>query len=136
MEDYSWEHGQSVEEVLNTYWKKAEKLLILHQQRKAVRQLIDRKNALVAGIVANTNIDGQKGEKGKRLEEIEEKYRVAIDRVYGVKEEDIPGEFKKKIDKEDPFFGAIDTEYMDNIQLPPGYEEVKKALADAEYDQE
>jgi hypothetical protein len=77
-----------------------------HAKRKAIAQLIEVKNMMIAGVWGNSNYDPQEeGKEGSRtgmLQQIEDGFNRAVVEIRtGVKPED------NEIDWTDPFFAAI-----------------------------
>lgn len=54
---------------------------------------------MVTGVWANPNYDGEEGTRNRILKQVDEWYREAAEALYAPK--------SKKIDKDNPFFGAM-----------------------------
>lgn len=77
-----------------------------HAKRKAIAQLIEVKNMMIAGVWGNSNYDpqeeGKEGARGGMLQEIEDGFhRACMEIRTGVKTQE------EEIDWTDPFFAAI-----------------------------
>lgn len=70
-------------------------------KRKAIDRATDVRNAMIAGMWANTNLDDNKGTRSQHLEEIQHSYDQTVKEIYtGIREEDIDL-------NQDPFFAAM-----------------------------
>lgn len=70
-------------------------------KRKAIDRATDVRNAIIAGMWANTNLDDNKGTRRNALEEIQNNYDDTIEEIYsGIRREDIDL-------NSDPFFAAM-----------------------------
>jgi hypothetical protein len=86
-------------------------------KREAAGQLNARRNAVVAGVYANTNMDSQKeGQEPPRkqmLEQVDASFDAVLAAIYGVKQAEV------KLD-EDPFFAAMKLPPEIEAPLAPG----------------
>ena len=72
-----------------------------HTKREQVERVNRERNAYISGLLANTNLDDNKGSKRNALQSIDYSYHEALKSIYNVIKE-------KELDfKEDPFFAAI-----------------------------
>lgn len=70
-------------------------------KRKAIERATEVRNAIIAGLWANTNLDDNKGSRSRALEEIQNNYDDTIEEIYiGIRREDIDL-------NDDPFFAAM-----------------------------
>lgn len=70
-------------------------------KRKAIERATDVRNAIIAGLWANTNLDEKQGARQQALEEIQSNYDDTIEEIYtGMRREDIDL-------STDPFFAAM-----------------------------
>ena len=92
-----------------------------------------RKLAVITGIVANTNMDGEDEKKSKLLEDLEETYRLEAGRILGTEKTDeelaAEGEFAP-FDMDNPFFRKA---YEGMPKVPDGYVYIPE---DVEFDQD
>jgi len=73
-----------------------------HVKREAVERLTDVKNAMVAGLWANSNLDDGKNTRQKMLQDIEETFSSALHEIYTGRTPEVDVDLKN-----DPFFAAM-----------------------------
>ncbi len=67
-----------------------EALYLAFQKRKIAEELSNRRNLQIAAIMSNPNYDEKEVNKEKVIEDIEEAYKDAINKVYGyIREDDV-----------------------------------------------
>jgi len=101
IESYTAEHPETIEEVLSWPAIKFEYLYRAHVRRKAIEEATAYKNAMVAGLHANTNLDDGKQTRQNLLNDIENRHLETINLIYN-------GKTDEELDYEsDPLFAAI-----------------------------
>jgi hypothetical protein len=103
---YSSEHGESIEELKNWYWRTFEVMFEAFMKRKAVSEAREIKNSMISGLWGNANYD-EKNYREKALKDIEENYQNAINVIYNGEEA-----YEVKYDQGDLFSG-IPEEWRD-----------------------
>lgn len=88
-------------------WKRFETLYSAHTKRIAVEEATQIRNAMIAGLWANTNLDDEKNTRSLALEQIEESHREAIAHIYAY---DSLEEQEPDILKTHPLFTAMKLE--------------------------
>lgn len=74
---------------------------LAYQKRKVVEELVLRKNLQIAAILSNPNYDQKEVNKKQIIEEVEDNYTEAINKVYG------HVSYEDEVDFENnPFFSA------------------------------
>lgn len=77
----------------------------------AVRELLERKHAMISGLWANPNLDGEDKEtRGRAIKQIDDQHNEAIRKIYG---EDLEIE----VDESHPFYAK-----MKQVELPDDFE--------------
>jgi hypothetical protein len=107
-------------------WKKFEAMFLAYQKRKASERVEAVRLALVTGLWANSNYDGDgKGANPRdvALQEIEDMAATALATLYGSPTQD---GLKKDIDKSDPFFAAMKVPGLPEEFTPQMEEEATK----------
>lgn len=95
------EHPEKIEEILNWPSIKFEYLYRAHVRRKAIEEATAYKNAMVSGLMGNTNLDDGKQTRQNILNDIEERHLETIFTIYN-------GKIDEELDYEsDPLFAAI-----------------------------
>jgi len=88
LEAYTSEHPESIEEVLSWPPIKFEYLYRAHVRRKAIQEATAYKNSMVAGLMANTNLDDGQQTRQNILNGIEEKHLETIFTIYNGKRDE------------------------------------------------
>lgn len=114
IEAYTAEHPETATEFINWPWRKAEAFYDAHVKRKAVEAASRVKEAMIAGLWGNTNLDDGKQTRKNMLIEIEEAYDHAIKMIYSGESDEIDQETIES----DPFLSAMSFDWAGENKKP------------------
>jgi hypothetical protein len=108
LENYSAHHPESMYELLYEWpWQKFEAFFDAFAKRQIIDGLEARRNAIIAGLYGNGNMENEALKKS--LDEIENNFQHAIEVIYGEEEDsDLDQEIK-----DSPFFSAMKVPTID-----------------------